>query len=169
MSGLTSTLTLGINGDITTSGTISSGAITSSGPITSTLTSNQLVLGNADTGNHTTTINAATAGSNMTAIIPALTSLTGSDTFVFANQSQTLANKTLVDASTVFQNANSGTSQMVFDLSEITPGQTRVLTVPDMNGSLCLTTGNCAGTGGVVGGQGDQYRIAKIYCGRRIL
>ena len=157
LSGATPTLTLGINGDITTTGALSSGNITSSGTITSQAVNNQLVLGNGNT----TTINAiASSSSSWTATIPALT---GNDTFVFTNQEQTLTNKSLVDGSTYLVNENYQTRRVQFDLSELqTDGVTRVITVPDMNGSLCLTTGNCAGTGGVVGGSGNVNRLAKF-------
>src|SRR5437870_13147749 len=36
------------------------------------------------------------------------------------------------------------------------------MTDPDYDQTLCLTTGNCAGSGGVVGGSGTQNRITKF-------
>jgi len=50
--------------------------------------------------NHTTTISAPALSTPRTASIPVLSA---NDTFVFANQSQTLTNKTLTDSNTLFQ------------------------------------------------------------------
>jgi len=143
-SGGVSKLTINENGNLVTAGTLTSQA-----------TTNQFVLGTTNT----TTISSLAPAASRIATLPALTA---SDTFVFANQSQTLTNKSLVGSSTFFQDATDTTKQVVFDVSQIATGTTRTLTIPDGDGALCLTTGNCAGTGGVVGGNGNQNRIAKF-------
>ncbi|MBI5465774.1 MAG: hypothetical protein HY974_00625, partial [Candidatus Kerfeldbacteria bacterium] len=119
-----------------------------------TNTTNQFVLGSTNT----TTISALAPSTSRVATLPALTN---NDTFIFANETQTLTNKTLTDA-TLFQNTTDTTKKFIFDGSNITTGTTQTITIPDASGALCLTTGNCAGSGGVVGGNGLQNRIAKF-------
>ncbi|MGI8419437.1 MAG: MerR family transcriptional regulator, partial [Candidatus Levyibacteriota bacterium] len=123
-------------------------------------TTNQLVLGTTNT----TTISSLAPGSSVTATIPALSS---SDTFVFANEAQTLTNKTLTDASTLFQDDVDPTKKALFKLDNLDVNTTTTYTLPNVNGdaTFCVTGAggsNCAGTGGVVGGQGDQYRLPKF-------
>ncbi|HSW96636.1 MAG TPA: MerR family transcriptional regulator [Candidatus Saccharimonadales bacterium] len=108
-------------------------------------TTNQLVLGTTST----TTISSIAPAASRIATIPALS---GNDTFVFANQAQTLTNKALDDSTTLFQNTTDTTKQVVFDLSQISTGTTRTITIPDASGAVCVTAGNCAGVGGSVGG-----------------
>ncbi|HWY78770.1 MAG TPA: hypothetical protein VNW29_00260, partial [Candidatus Sulfotelmatobacter sp.] len=138
----TPTLTINENGSLTTSGVI-----------TSQTTTNQLVLGTTNT----TTINSVASTAPVTATIPALS---GNDTFIFASQSQTLTNKTFVDNSTTFANSLDNTKKFILDASLITTGTTRTISIPDATGTICLTTGNCAGSGGIVGGSGTQYHLA---------
>ena len=138
------TLTIDENGNLTTAGTI-----------TSSETLNQLVLGTTNT----TTINAAIPSSSVIASIPALSA---NDTFVFANQIQTLTNKNFIDNSTIFENAADNTKQFEFNASQITTGTLQTISIPNESGTLCLTTGNCAGSGGVVGGSGTQYSLAEF-------
>ncbi|MGE5042205.1 MAG: beta strand repeat-containing protein, partial [Candidatus Levyibacteriota bacterium] len=156
-SGNFNTTATGINGTAIGATTPSTGAFTTLSAQSAALTdtTNQLVLGTTNT----TTISSAAPSASRTATIPALT---GNDTFVFENQAQTLTNKTFVDTSTTFQNQTDNTKQFIFDLSPITTGTTRTITVPDYDGTICLTTGNCAGSGGVVGGTGTQNRITKF-------
>ena len=68
-----------------------------------------------------------------------LTLPTTTDTLIGRNTTDTLANKTLVDNSTTFQDETVSTKQMQFQLSGITAGQTRILTVPDANTTLVGT------------------------------
>ena len=86
-----------------------------------TNTSNQIMLGNNNLTNHTTTISATGSASDMIASLP---QLTGSDTFVFENQAQTINNKTIGTAGLVF----SGASVDILTVSDedftITPGGT---------------------------------------------
>jgi hypothetical protein len=45
------------------------------------------------------------------------------------------------------------------------PTGSQTVTVPDATGTICLTTGNCSGIGGVVGGSGTQNFVAKWNAG----
>ena len=53
---------------------------------------------------------------------------------------QILTNKTLNDTTSYFQNTTDNTKKLQFSLSNITTGNTRVLTIPDANGTIL--TGN---------------------------
>jgi hypothetical protein len=64
--------------------------------------------------------------------------LTGNDTFVFAGHIQTLTNKTFNDATTYFQDDGDNTKKLQFQLSSITSGVTRTLTVQDSTGTIAL-------------------------------
>ncbi len=140
----TTNLSINENGNLTTAGTLTSQA-----------TTNQVVLGTTNT----TTINSAAPSTSRVATIPALTN---NDVFVFTNEAQTLQNKTLIDNTTTFANNADNTKTFTFDGSQITTGTNRTITIPDATGTICLTTGNCAGAGGVVGGTGTQNRIVKF-------
>lgn len=72
------------------------------------------------------------------------------DTFVFATLAQTLANKSLTDATTYFKDNADATKVMQFQLSGITTGTTRTLTVPDVTGTLTVLGNTSTGTGSVV-------------------
>lgn len=52
---------------------------------------------------------------------------------------QTLTNKTLIDNSTIFQDETESTKKMQFQVSTITAGQTRILSVPDANTTIVGT------------------------------
>jgi hypothetical protein len=67
--------------------------------------------------------------------------LVGNDTFVFAGHIQTLTNKSLVDANTTFIDETDALKKMQFQLSGITSGATRTLTINDVNGTI-VTTGD---------------------------
>lgn len=62
-----------------------------------------------------------------------------SDTFVGTTATQTLTNKNLDDNTTVFVEAADNTKKMIFELQPITPGNTRVLSVPDATTTLVGT------------------------------
>jgi len=62
--------------------------------------------------------------------------LTGNDTFAFVGQTQTFTNKTFTDASTYFQDEADNTKKLQFQLSSITSGVTRTLTIPDQSGTI---------------------------------
>ncbi|MBI5036358.1 S-layer family protein, partial [Candidatus Micrarchaeota archaeon] len=96
-----------------------------------TSATNQLVLGTTNT----TTINSVAPTLSRIATIPALSS---NDTFAFLNQSQTLTNKTLIDNSTTFANNTDNTKAAKLDLSTVTTGTTRTLTVPNQNGTIAV-------------------------------
>ncbi len=56
-------------------------------------------------------------------------------------------------------------SQLVFGtgagILTWSPSSAKTVTIPDQTGTVCLTTGNCSGIGGVVGGSGTQNYLAK--------
>ena len=54
------------------------------------------------------------------------------------NSSQTLTNKTFTDSTTLFQDDSDTTKKLAFELSGITTGTTRTLTVPDASGTITL-------------------------------
>jgi hypothetical protein len=53
---------------------------------------------------------------------------------------QTLTNKTLTDSTTSFQDDSDNTKKLKFQLSSITTGNTRTLTIPDSDGTISLST-----------------------------
>lgn len=55
---------------------------------------------------------------------------------------QTISNKTLLDTSTSIANTSSPTKKFQFLASGITAGQTRVLSVPDSNGTIAYLSGS---------------------------
>ncbi len=63
------------------------------------------------------------------------TTLIGTDT------SNNLSNKTLIDSTTYFADDVDGTKRAQFQVSGVTSGATRTLTVPDLTGTIALTTG----------------------------
>lgn len=69
------------------------------------------------------------------------------DTAVYLTATQTLTNKTLDDTTTVFADTAGPTKKARLELSGVTAGQTRVLTVPDYNGTLTTLAGIEALTG----------------------
>jgi hypothetical protein len=75
---------------------------------------------------------------NRTITLPVLT---GNDTFAFTGQTQTFTNKTFTDASTYFQDELDTTKKLQFQLSGITSGVTRTLTINDVSGTI-VTTGD---------------------------
>lgn len=79
-----------------------------------------------------------------------------SDTFVGTTATQTLTNKTLtgvtltsLDANTTIQDNVDATKQLQFQLSGITTGNTRTLTIPDSSGTVLLTDGSGASLTGI--------------------
>ena len=64
--------------------------------------------------------------------------LTGNDTFAFIGQEQTLTNKSFNDANTFFIDEADNTKKLQFQLSSITSGVTRTLTVPDQSGTISI-------------------------------
>lgn len=69
----------------------------------------------------------------------ALTTTHGvSGTIVGTSDTQTLTNKTFTDSTTYFQDNNNNTRKMQFELSGITAGNTRTLTVPDVSSTLAV-------------------------------
>lgn len=70
--------------------------------------------------------------------------------------SQTLTNKTFTDSTTLFQDETDNTKKLAFQLSGITSGQTRTLTIPNNSGTIALTSDI---TGGTPGGSNTQVQF----------
>lgn len=129
ISGASNTLSNIPNSALTNSSvTINGTAVSLGGSATVTAnTTNALTIG---TGLSGTSFN---GGSAVTiAIDSTVATLTGT---------QTLTNKTLTDSTTTFQDETDNTKKMQFQLSGITTGTTRTLTVPNVSGTI-ITTGD---------------------------
>lgn len=129
ISGASNTLSNIPNSALTNSSvTINGTAVSLGGSATITAnTTNALTIG---TGLSGTSFN---GGSAVTiAIDSTVATLTGT---------QTLTNKTLTDSTTTFQDETDNTKKMQFQLSGITTGTTRTLTVPNVSGTI-ITTGD---------------------------
>lgn len=94
-----------------------------------------LSVGKGGTGN--TTLSGMLKGNGTSAI---LTAVAGTD-YVSPAGSEILTNKTLTDSTTNFQDETDNTKKMKFELSGIATGNTRVLTVPNVSGTI-VTTGD---------------------------
>ena len=121
-------------GLITTGAQTLAGSKTFSSAVAITPTTNQLVLGTTNT----TTITAPAPGASITLTLPS----TASDTLVARDTTDTLTNKSLVDASTSFIDNVDATKIMQFELSSIATATTRTLTVPDASGTIVLEDAN---------------------------
>src|SRR6185437_8910236 len=131
VSGATGAVTLSLPQSIATSSTPTFGGETLNGALTITPTTNQLVLGTTNT----TTISSLAPVSSVTATLPALSA---SDTFTFNNQTQSLTNKTLDSTTTFLADTADNTKTAQFDLSHITTGTNRTLTVPNNSGTIAV-------------------------------
>lgn len=89
------------------------------------------------TGNTTLTSNRVLIGNGALAVDTSKAAPGGD--FVGTTDSQTLTNKTLIDASTTFQDDISSGKQFRFQASAITDPATRIYTVPDANTTLVGT------------------------------
>ena len=118
------------------------GSIANSKLLNSSITINgsSVSLGGSTTVSASTT-NALTIGTGLSG-----TSFDGSSAVTIAIDStvatltgtQTLTNKTLEDATTYFADNSDSTKKLQFQLSGITTGTTRTLTVPDASGTIAL-------------------------------
>lgn len=72
----------------------------------------------------------------------AVTVAIDSSTVATLTGTQTLTNKTLTDATTTFQDDITSTKKMQFELASISANTTRTLTVPDVSGTIALTSNN---------------------------
>jgi len=107
---------------------------------TDTLSNKTLTLPKINNTDASFTYNFAVGAINANRTIT-LPVLTGNDTFAFTGQAQTFTNKTFTDASTYFQDEGDTTKKLQFQLSGITSGVTRTMTIPDVNGTI-VTTGD---------------------------
>jgi hypothetical protein len=78
-------------------------------------------------------LSSITSGTTKTLTIP-----DDNGTIILNNATQTLTNKTLQDSTTYFQDNTDITKQLQFQLSGITSGTTRTLTIPNNNGTITL-------------------------------
>jgi hypothetical protein len=109
---------------------------TLSGALSLTGASNQMIIG---TGGNTLTISSVQNGVR-TATIPTLTNANSSDTFVLANQIQTLTNKALDDGTTTIQNSGDPTKILKFDVgTNLTTGANITLKVPSTGGTIAAS------------------------------
>ena len=81
-----------------------------------------------------------------------LSGVTGSDKAVSLAGTETLTNKTLTDSSTTFQDNVDNTKKFQFQVSGVTAGQTRTLTVPDASTTLVGTDNSQTLTGKTLAG-----------------
>ena len=133
--------TLNADGSTTLNGAVTLGdnigdIVTVTGTVQGLTTNNDIVFDEAT--NDLTLAVADQASGVATLTVPDLGSVSGD--IVVNNASQTLTNKNLVDNSTVLEDETDNTKQLQFELSGITSGNTRTLTVPDANGTISLTT-----------------------------
>ncbi|HVZ11493.1 MAG TPA: MerR family transcriptional regulator, partial [Patescibacteria group bacterium] len=138
------TLTINENGNLTTIGNISttgSGAVSSATTLTAQAATNQLVLGNGNT----TTISSIAPAAARIATIPALSA---DDTFIFANQTQTLTNKSIGAGGLIFSGASPDITTVGNEDFTITPGGTGeiILSSTAQLGTLIAPTGNIVNT-----------------------
>jgi len=71
-------------------------------------------------------------------------------TVIGTTDSQGLTNKVLDDATVVFADDGDITKRLAFQLSGVTAGNTRVLTVPDASGTVTVLGNTATGTGSIV-------------------
>jgi hypothetical protein len=96
-----------------------------------TVAGNATVSGNIELGNASdTTLSRASAG---------VISVEGVNV-VTVSGTQTLTNKTLTDSTTSFQDETDNTKKMQLQISGVTTGTTRTLTVPNASGTIALTS-----------------------------
>lgn len=96
--------------------------------------SNDLTLGGSfTTATAAITLTANAVGSSVTLPVSGtLATLAGTETFT---------NKTLTDSTSYFQDETDNTKKLQFQLSGITTGNTRTLTIPDVSGTVYVTGG----------------------------
>ena len=137
------TLTSPVIGTIVNTGTLTLPTTTDTivgRTTTDTLSNKTLTLPkiNDTSSDHTYNFAVSELTANRTITLPLLT---GNDTFAFVGQTQTFTNKTFTDASTYFQDEADNLKKLQFQLSGITSGVTRTLTINDVNGTI-VTTGD---------------------------
>ena len=139
------TLTLpDVSGNIVTTG--DTGSVTNTmlaGSITNAKLSNSTISGKSlGTNLDTLTISTGLSGTSYNGS-SAITIAIDTGTTVDKSTAQTLTNKSLSDSTTSFIDEGDATKKMQFQLSGITTGTTRTLTVPNVNGTI-VTTGDSA-------------------------
>jgi hypothetical protein len=144
----TSGTLIGTNDTGTVSTTMLAGSIPNSKLANSSIILNGLVVNLGDTATVTANLpNNLTVGTGLQ--LNSGTTFNGSAArtisitsgVVTTTGTQTLTNKTFTDSSTLFQDDVDNTKKMAFQLSSISTGTTRTLTVPNVSGTI-VTTGD---------------------------
>lgn len=118
--------------------------------VTTTFTMNDSTTTIVDNGDNTKAVafqvSGVTTGTTRTWTFPDV-----SDTFVGLAATQTLTNKTITiaDNALTVQDNGDATKQLQFQLSGITTGNTRTLTVPDASGTILTTAGDGSSLTGI--------------------
>jgi len=144
----TSGTLVGSNDTGTVTNTMLAGSIANAKLTNSSITLNGTLVNLGDTVTITSNLpNALTVGTGL--VLDSGTTFNGSaartisiaNTVATTSGIQTLTNKTFTDSSTLFQDDADNTKKMSFELSGVSTGVTRTLTVPNVNGTI-ITTGD---------------------------
>lgn len=144
----TSGTLIGSNDNGTVTNTMLAGSIANAKLSNSSITLNGTLINLGDTATITAEVaNSLTVGTGL--VLDSGTTYNGgaartisiANTVATTTGTQTLTNKTFTDSSTLFQDDDDNTKKMSFQLSSISTGTTRTLTVPNVNGTI-ITTGD---------------------------
>ncbi len=82
----------------------------------------------------------------------------GAGNLVTTDGTQTLTNKTLTDSTTLFQDESDNTKKLAFQLSGITTGNTRTLTIPDASTTIVGTDNTAILTNKTIDGDNNTVQ-----------
>ena len=158
------TLTLpDVSGNIVTTG--DTGSVTNTmlaGSITNAKLSNSTISGKSlGTNLDTLTISTGLSGTSYNGS-SAITIAIDTGTTVDKSTAQTLTNKSLSDSTTSFIDEGDATKKMQFQLSGISTGTTRTLTVPNVNGTIVTTGDTGSVTNAMLAGSIANDKLASI-------
>lgn len=164
----TSGTLIGSNDSGTVTNTMLAGSIANSKLSNSSITLNGTLINLGDTATITAQVsNALTVGTGL--VLNSGTTYNGSaartisiaNTVVTTTGTQTLTNKTFTDSSTLFQDDVTNSKKMAFQLSGITAGTTRTLTVPNVNGTIVTTGDTSSVTNAMLAGSIANNKLAN--------